>query len=110
MTTGFDASARVALAAIVADASLGPAALSDPGALSNLLADYLPGASREAGLLLAAARADVAGTLQDHVAHGMDPATAIRITAASLAARTALCRGMPVGEQRASDRTRRHDS
>jgi hypothetical protein len=89
MTAKFDQSARVALAAIVADADLGPAALSDPGALSNLLSDYLPGSPREIGLLTAAAHADVAGRLREHVAHGMDPPTAIRITAAILEARTA---------------------
>ena len=89
MTAEFDQSARVALAAIVADADLGPAALSDPGALSNLLSDYLPGSPRETGLLTAAAQADVAGRLREHVTHGMDPATAIRITAATLEARTA---------------------
>jgi len=89
MAAKFDQSARVALAAIVADADLGPAALSDPGALSNLLSDYLPGSPRETGLLMAAAQADVAGRLREHVAHGMDPGTAIRITAATLAERTA---------------------
>src|SRR5712692_6765138 len=81
--------ARVALAAIVADPEFGPAALSDPAALSNLLSDYLPDSPRETGPLLAAAQADVPGTLHDHVGHGMDPATAIRITASNLASRTA---------------------
>ena len=89
MTAKFDLSARVALAAIVADVDLGPGALSDPAALSNLLSDYLPSAPRETGLLMAAAQADVSGGLREHVAHGMDPATAIRIAAASLEARTA---------------------
>jgi hypothetical protein len=89
MTTEFDQSARLALAAIVADADLGPSVLSDPGSLSNLLSDYLPSSPRETGLLTAAAQADVAGRLREHAAHGMNPATAIRITAANLEARTA---------------------
>jgi len=36
MTAEFDQAARVALAAIVGDPDLGPAALSDPAVLSNL--------------------------------------------------------------------------
>src|SRR5579859_7704339 len=81
--------ARAALAAIVADPEFGVAALANPATLSNLLSDYLPDSPRETGPLVAAAQADVAGTLRDHAVHGMDPATAIRITASSLASRPA---------------------
>jgi hypothetical protein len=77
--------ARQALAAIVAAPDLGPEVLSDPAALANLLSDYLPGSPRESGSLLAAARAGVPGTLTAHASQGMDPASAIRITAANLA-------------------------
>jgi hypothetical protein len=85
--------ARIALAAIVSDPEYGPAALSNAQVMSNLLADYLPGAPRLTGPLIAAADADLAGALRDHVAKGMDAATAIRIAASSLAARTAYSDG-----------------
>jgi hypothetical protein len=90
MTPGSDRAdaARVALAAIVGEPDLGPAVLADPAALSAILTDYLPGAPRETGPLLAAAQADVAGMLREHAARGMDPATAIRLAAAHLAAST----------------------
>ncbi len=81
--------ARVALAVIMGEPDLGAAVLSDPAALSPILTDYLPDSPRETGPLLAAAEADVAGMLRDHVARGMDPATAVRLAAASLASRTA---------------------
>ena len=66
-----------------------PVVLSDPAALSAILTDYPPSSPREAGPLLAAAQADMAGLLRDHVALGMDPATAIRLAAAILAVRAA---------------------
>lgn len=78
--------ARRALASIVAAPDLGPSALSAPGILANVLADYMPEAPRETAVLLAASRADVAGALTAHAGQGMDPATSIRITSASLAA------------------------
>ena len=86
MDTNERRQARQALAAIVAAPDLGPGALSNPAMLANLLSDYLPGALRETGPLLAAAQADVAGVLADHVARGMAASSAVRITAANLAA------------------------
>lgn len=83
---------RIALAAIVADPEQGPGALSAAPVLSNLLSDYLPDSPRETGPLIAAAQAGAAGILRDHVARGMDAATAIRITASALATRTAYSR------------------
>ena len=79
---------RAALRAIVSDPDYGSAALSSPRIVSNLLKDYLPDAPREKGILVAAAEAGLAGTLRDHVSTGMDPATAIRLTASSFAANT----------------------
>ena len=75
-----------ALREIVAD--YGPAALSDPAMLSSLLADLLPGATRVARVLVAAAEDQVAETLAGHVARGLDAATAARLTASSFAAAT----------------------
>jgi hypothetical protein len=80
---------RIALAAIVAGPEHGPSALSAAPILSNLLSDYLPYSPRETGSLIAAAQAEAAGMLRDHVRRGMDAATAIRITASALAAQTA---------------------
>lgn len=78
-----------ALRAIVSDPVLGAAALDNPQLLSNLLSDYLPEAPMETGLLIAAADARLPAALRDHASRGMDPATAVRIAAGSLAARTA---------------------
>jgi Domain of unknown function (DUF4190) len=76
--------ARAALTAIVSDPDHGEAALSSAQTMSNLLKDLLPDAPREKRILIAAAEAGLAGTLREHVAQGMDPATAIRLTASSL--------------------------
>jgi hypothetical protein len=81
--------ARAALGAIVSDPAHGADALSDAQTLSSLLQDLLPDAPREAGLLIAAASAGLPSALREHVAHGMDVGTAIRLTASSFAARTA---------------------
>jgi hypothetical protein len=56
--------------------------------MSNLLKDLLPDAPREKSILVAAAEAGLADTLRQHVAQGMDPDTAIRLTAASFSATT----------------------
>jgi hypothetical protein len=77
--------ARAALNAIVTDPEHGAAALSSPQTMSNLLKDLLPDAPREKGILVAAAEAGLADALRDHVAQGMDPATATRLAASSLA-------------------------
>ena len=80
----FAGEARAALHAIVSDPAYGPAALSSPQTLENLLRDYLPDAPRETGLLVAAASAGVAGLLSDHRAHGLDVRTAVRLAASTL--------------------------
>jgi hypothetical protein len=84
------AEARAALNAIVTDPEHGVAVLSSPRTMSNLLKDLLPDAPREKNLLIAAADAGLADTLSEHVAQGMDPSTAIRLTASSFSARTPL--------------------
>src|SRR5271166_5489136 len=82
------AEARAALNAIVSDPEHGVAALSSPQTMSNLLKDLLPDAPREKSILVAAAEAGMANTLRDHVAQGMDPSTAIRLTASSFSSTT----------------------
>ena len=84
------AEARAALNAIVTDPEHGVAALSSPRTMSNLLRDLLPDAPREKNLLIAAAEAGLADTLNEHVALGMDASTAIRLTASSFSQRTPL--------------------
>lgn len=75
--------ARRALQGIVRDPQYGVAALSQPAVMSNLLKDFLPDEPREAGLLVAAAQADLAGALRGYLAQGLDPATAVSLTASS---------------------------
>lgn len=82
------AEARAALNAIVTDPEHGVAALSSAQTMSNLLKDLLPDAPREKSMLVAAAEAGLANTLRDHVAQGMDPGTAISLTASSFSATT----------------------
>jgi hypothetical protein len=82
------AEARAALNAIVTDPEHGVAALSSAQTMSNLLKDLLPDAPREKSMLVAAAEAGLAGSLREHVAQGMDPSTAIRLTASSFSATT----------------------
>jgi hypothetical protein len=79
-----------ALRAIAADPRYGPAALSNPQMMTNLLKDMLPDAPREASVLVAAADAGVPTALQRHVAQGMDAGTASQLAAGTLADRTAL--------------------
>lgn len=80
--------ARAALNAIVTDPDHGVAALSNAQTISNLLKDYLPDAPREKSILVAAAEAGLAETLREHVSQGMDPDTAIRLTASSFSSTT----------------------
>jgi hypothetical protein len=80
--------ARAALNAIVTDPEHGATALSNPQTMSNLLKDYLPDAPREKSILVAAAEAGLADTLREHIAQGMDPNTAIRLTASSFSSST----------------------
>ena len=82
------AEARAALNAIVSDPEHGVAALSSPQMMSNLLKDYLPDAPREKSIMVAAAEAGLASTIREHVANGMDPATATRLAASSFSAST----------------------
>src|SRR5216683_2756946 len=84
------AEARAALNAIVTDPEHGAQVLSSPKTMSNLLKDLLPDAPREKNLLVAAAEAGLADALREHVSQGMDPSTAIRLTASSLSASTPL--------------------
>jgi hypothetical protein len=83
-------SARATLRAIVSDPDHGPGALSSPRVMANLLNDYLPDAPREKVLLLAAVDAGIAESLSEHVSAGLDPVTAIRLTASTLATSTAI--------------------
>jgi hypothetical protein len=82
------AEARQALNAIVSDPQHGVAALSSAQTMSNLLKDLLPDAPREKSILVAAAEAGLADTLRQHVSQGMDPDTAIRLTASSFSTST----------------------
>lgn len=77
---------RKALRAIVAEH--GQEALSNARLMQGLMSDLLPDAPREAQVLLSAAEQALAGTIHDHVAHGMDSGTAVRLAASSFAART----------------------
>lgn len=82
------AEARAALNAIVNDPEHGVAALSSAQTMSNLLKDLLPDAPREKSILVAAAEAGLANSLRQHVDQGMDPNTAIRLTASSFSSTT----------------------
>jgi hypothetical protein len=77
------AEAQAALNAIVTDPEHGVAALSSAQTMSSLLKDLLPDAPREKSILVAAAQADLASTLRQHVDRGMNPNTAIRLAASS---------------------------
>jgi hypothetical protein len=91
-TTSWDpqGEAKAALRTIVADPQYGAAALSSSQVMTNLLKDLLPDAPREASVLVAASESGLAESLQNHVAQGMDPDTALRLAAGSLESRTAL--------------------
>jgi Domain of unknown function (DUF4190) len=80
------AEARAALNAIVTDPDHGVQVLSSPRTMSNLLKDLLPDAPREKTLLVAAAEAGLADRLREHLSQGMDPSTAIQLTASSFSA------------------------
>lgn len=84
---------RAALQAIVSDPALGASALDTAQMLANLLGDLLPGAPREAQLLVAASAAGLPQMLRGHAGQGMDAVTAITLAAAALAGRTAFTTG-----------------
>jgi len=72
---------RAALTTIVND--FGPPALSKRNILDGALQDHLPGETTPVKtLLLEAADAGVATSLQEHIRQGMDPDSAVRLTAA----------------------------
>lgn len=74
---------RAALRIVISDPGHGAATLSSPQAMSNLLKDLLPDAPREKNLLVAAAEANLAAMMLDHVTQGMDAGSAIKLAAAS---------------------------
>lgn len=82
--------AQAALRTIVADPRYGAATLSNAPVMGGLLRSALPGAPREASVLVAAAEAGVPWNLQSSLAQGMELGSASRIAAGSLADRTAL--------------------
>jgi len=82
------AEARAALQAIVTDPDHGVAALSSAQIMSNLLKDLLPDAPREKSILVAAAEADLAARLREHMDQGLDPGSAIRLAASSFSVAT----------------------
>ena len=82
-----DGQARRALQVIVADPDLGPGVLSRPQVMANVLKDLLPDSPREASVLVGAAEADLPGMLRGNLSHGLDPQTAVRLAAATLAGR-----------------------
>jgi hypothetical protein len=76
--------ARAALRVILEDPGLGIAVLSSGRLAANVLEDMLPDAPREKAVLVMAAQAGVAPSLQEYVTQGIDPATAVSLVAASL--------------------------
>lgn len=75
-----------ALKSIVAD--FGTKALSTPSILENVLHDLLPDSLRQVSLIVAAGGSLVASSLQEQVANGMDPDTAVRLAATKLTEQT----------------------
>jgi Domain of unknown function (DUF4190) len=62
---------RAAIKSIVDDPSYGTSTLSSGQQMSSLLKDLLPNSPRETSILVAAAEADVAGTLGEHISQGL---------------------------------------
>lgn len=77
------ADTRLALREIVSEHGTG--ALSNPAIMTNLLRDFLPDAPQVTRLLVAAAEDRIAEVLAQHVAQGLDVATATRLAASSFA-------------------------
>jgi hypothetical protein len=82
--------AQAALRTIVTDPQFGPATLSNPQTMTNLLKDMLPDSPRESSVLVAASDAGVPDMLQSSVSKGMDVGTASRLAVGSFENRTAL--------------------
>jgi hypothetical protein len=78
--------ARAALGSIVSD--FGTRSLSTPSILDNVLRDLLPDSPKQVSLIVAAGGSPVAMALQEHVAQGMDPDTAVRLASARLTEQT----------------------
>src|ERR1700722_7294032 len=78
--------ARRALRTVVSEH--GSAVLTDPRALSNLLADLLPESPVIARFMVAAAQDKIADELREHTTDGMDAATAARLATSSSASAT----------------------
>jgi hypothetical protein len=74
---------RAAIRSIVNDPQYGKAVLSSSQQMSSLLKDLVPDAPRETSILVAAAEADVAGSLSDHVSQGLALPAASALTARS---------------------------
>jgi DNA-binding beta-propeller fold protein YncE len=68
---------RAALRTIVAER--GSEVLSTPAAMANLLKDLLPDDPKVVRMLVAATEDRIADVLVEHMSHGMDAATAVRI-------------------------------
>ena len=67
-------------------ANYGPRILENPQMLGNVVTDLLPDLPRERSLLIAAAEADVAADLSQHVRNqNLDPGTAVQLVARRLA-------------------------
>ncbi len=75
---------RAAIRSIVSDPQYGTKALSSGQQMSSLLKDLVPDAPRETSILVAAAEADVAGSLREHVSQGLALPAASALTARSL--------------------------
>jgi hypothetical protein len=82
-----DGTVRRALRLIVADPQLGPAVLSQPQMMTNLLKDLLPDSPRESALLVASAQSGLPEVLQGYLGQGIDLGTASRLTAGWFAKR-----------------------
>jgi alpha-tubulin suppressor-like RCC1 family protein len=82
-----DGTVRRALRSIVRDPQFGPAVLSQPQIMTNLLKDLLPDSPRESALLVASAQCGLPDVLKGYLGEGMDLGTASRLTAGWFAKR-----------------------
>jgi hypothetical protein len=88
---GLDAQGEVREALRTAVASYGQRVLNDPHVLGNLVADLLPDLPRERSLLTAGAEAGIAAEMMRYVHNQhIDPDTAVRLAARTLAERRAI--------------------
>jgi len=81
--------AREALTSAVTN--YGPRILQNPQILGNVVTDLLPDLPREQNLLIAAAEADVAADLSQHIRNqNLEPGTAVQLAAHALAGRKSI--------------------